>query len=113
MALHSRRLTCKPSAGAGRRGGTLKRIATTAAFACAAALALAGAARTAIVFGVSDDRGKEVDPSAFCATLQYLRMTQNRVAVVWNPAQPTVIPQEQNIQQWLPVAQAAGVKIVF
>ena len=85
------------------------------AFACAAlvALALAGSARTAIAVGVSEDRGKEANAAAFFATLGDIGLTQNRVSIVWNPAQPTVIPQKSNIQQWLPLAQAAGVKIVF
>jgi hypothetical protein len=78
-----------------------------------AALALAGSARTAIAVGVSEDRGKEANAAAFFGTLRDIGLTENRVSIVWNPAQPTVIPQQQKIQQWLPLAQAAGVKIVF
>jgi hypothetical protein len=91
------------------------RSASLAAALCCAALALAGSARTAIAVGVSDDRGKETPAAAaaFFATLQDLGMTQNRVSIIWNPAQPTVIPEQQSIQEWLPYAQAAGVKIVF
>src|SRR3989440_1287009 len=132
--LHSRRRTCNPRSGSNRRGGTLTRItrliahiktalpakpagplwsaSLASALACAA-LALAGSARTAIAVGVSDDRGKEANASAFFSTLHDLGLTENRVSIIWNPAQPTVIPQQQKIQQWLPYAQAAGVKIVF
>src|SRR6266516_2826432 len=115
MPLHSGRLTCNPRSGSNRRGGTLTRITSPITFACAAlvALALAGSARTAIAVGVSEDRGKEADAAAFFATLRDVGLTENRVSIVWNPAQPTVIPQESTIQQWLPLAQAAGVKIVF
>jgi hypothetical protein len=90
----------------------LTRITSLLAFACAA-LALAGSARTATAVGVSEDRGKETDAAGFFATLQDVGLTENRISIVWNPAQPTVIPQEQNIQSWLPLAQVAGVKIVF
>ena len=90
----------------------MTRITSLIAFGCAA-LALAGGARTAIAVGVSDDRGKEANASAFFSTLHDLGLTENRVSIIWNPAQPSVIPQQQKIQQWLPYAQAAGVKIVF
>ena len=88
----------------------MTRITSLIAFGCAA-LALAGGARTAIAVGVSDDRGKEANASAFFSTLHDLGLTENRVSIIWNPAQPSVIPQQQKIQQWLPYAQAAGVKI--
>src|SRR2546428_772644 len=112
MPLHSRRLTCNPRGGSNRRGGTLTRIMSLIAFGCAA-LALAGSARTAIAVGVSEDSGKEANAAAFFATLHDLGLTENRVSMIWNPAQPAVIPQEQKIKEWLPYAQAAGVKIVF
>src|SRR5438034_9011786 len=112
MPLHSGRLTCNPRGGSNRRGGTLTKITSLIAFGCAA-LALAGSARTAIAVGVSEDRGKETNAAAFFATFRAIGLTENRVSIVWNPAQPTVIPQKSNIQQWLPLAQAAGVKIVF
>src|SRR6266576_4329092 len=112
MPLHPRRLTCNPRGGSNRRGGTLTRITSLIAFGCAA-LALAGSARTAIAVGVSEDRGKETNAAAFFATLHDLGLTENRVTVIWNPAQPAVIPQEQKIKQWLPYAQADGVKLVF
>jgi hypothetical protein len=40
-------------------------------------------------------------------------MTENRVSVIWNPSQPTAIPDRGAIQSWLPLAQKAGVRIVF
>src|SRR5207247_722639 len=83
---HARRLTCNPRGGSNRRGGTLTRITSLIAFGCAA-LALAGGARTAIAVGVSDDRGKEANASAFFSTLHDLGLTENRVSIIWNPAQ--------------------------
>jgi hypothetical protein len=90
----------------------LTKITSLIALACAA-LALAGSARTAIAVGVSEDRGKEANAASFFDTLHDIGLTENRVSLVWNPAQPTVIPEQQKIQQWLPLATAAGVKIVF
>ncbi|MGZ4396060.1 MAG: hypothetical protein ACXVZ2_11935 [Gaiellaceae bacterium] len=83
-------------------------------FACAA-LALAGSARSGLTVGVSEDRGKDTSATAaqFFQTLGDVGLTQNRVSIIWNPAQPTSIPQEQEIKNWLPLAQSAGVTIVF
>ena len=60
--------------------------------------------------GVSDDRPKD---AAFFQTLTDLGMTQNRASIVWNPAQPTVIGGQDQIAQWLPMAQSAGIRVVF
>jgi len=79
------------------------------ASACAV-LAVAGAARAGLVVGVSDDRPKN---AAFFQTLGDLGMTQNRASIVWDPAQPNVIGGQDQIAQWLPLAQAAGVRVVF
>jgi hypothetical protein len=62
------------------------------------------------VVGVSDDRPKD---AAFFQTLTDLGMTQNRASIVWNPAQPTVIGGQDQIAQWLPMAQSAGIRVVF
>jgi hypothetical protein len=79
------------------------------ASACAV-LAVAGAARAGLVVGVSDDRPKN---AAFFQTLGDLGMTQNRASIVWDPAQPNVIGGQNQIAQWLPLAQAAGVRVAF
>src|SRR5256885_1561480 len=114
MPLHSRRRTCNPRGGSDRRGGTLTRITSLIAFACAA-LVLAGSARPALTVGVSEDGGKgaSAPAGAFFATLQDVGLAQNRVSIVWNPAQPSSMAQEQEIKNWLPLAQTAGVKVVF
>src|SRR5438067_11001084 len=114
MSLHSRRPTCNPRGGSNRTGGTLTRITSLIAFACVA-LVLAGSARPALTVGVSEDRGKGTSATAgaFFATLQDVGLAQNRVSIVWNPAQPSSIAQEQEIKNWLPLSQTAGVKVVF
>lgn len=76
-----------------------------------AALALAGAAHGTISFGVSEDRGK-IDPNFF-PTLHDVGLSQNRISLVWDPAFPEQIPDQDAIAQMLPVAQAQGVRIVF
>ena len=77
-----------------------------------AALALAGAARSGLSLGVSEDRGKG-NPAVFFATLNDLGLTQNRASIVWDPAQPDTIAGQADIQHWLPLAQAAGIRVVF
>src|SRR5438552_4138607 len=65
----------------------------TALLACACtALALAGSA-SSTTFGVADDAGKYADDggASFFNTLTDLGMTENRIAVFWDPANPTTI----------------------
>jgi hypothetical protein len=78
-----------------------------------AALVVAGAARSSLTIGVSEDRQKDTNASAFFATMNDLGLTQNRASITWDPAQPDVIGGQDLIAQWLPVAQAAGVRVVF
>jgi hypothetical protein len=78
-----------------------------------AALVLAGAAHSGLTVGVSEDRGKQSDAMGFFRTLQDLGMTENRVSVIWDPSRPAMIPERGSIQSWLPLAQKAGVRIVF
>jgi hypothetical protein len=79
------------------------------ASACAV-LAVAGAARAGLTVGVSDDRPKD---AVFFQALGDLGMTQNRASIIWDPAQPNVIGGQNAIAQWLPIAQSAGIRIVF
>ncbi len=79
------------------------------ASACAV-LAVAGAARAGLTVGVSDDRPKD---AAFFQALGDLGVTQNRASIIWDPAQPNVIGGQDVIAQWLPIAQSAGIRIVF
>jgi len=90
----------------------MKRITGPIALLCAAA-ALTGSARAGITFGVSEDRARSGDPAAFFATLGDLGLTENRASLSWDTAAPDVIPGQGQIQTWLPMAQAAGVRVVF
>jgi hypothetical protein len=89
----------------------LTRISGLIVCACAA-LVLAGAAQGGLAIGVSDDGGK-ANPSAFFAALTDIGMSQNRVSITWDPAKPTQIAGQASIAAWLPMAQAAGVNVVF
>ncbi|MGB2875797.1 MAG: hypothetical protein WBB76_10035 [Gaiellaceae bacterium] len=90
----------------------MTRISGLASSICAA-LTLAGAAQGGMTFGVSEDRGKNTDPASFFATLKDLGFTDNRATLAWDPSQPDVIPGKDSLALWLPLAQAAGVRIVF
>jgi hypothetical protein len=93
-------------------GRTIKRISASFVSACAA-LALAGAAHSGLSVGVSEDRGKSTDAAGFFATMNDLGLSQNRASIVWDPAQPDTIAGQADIQHWLPLAQAAGIRVVF
>ena len=87
----------------------------TAALACAlAALAFAGAA-SSTTFGVADDAGKYADDSgaSFFSTLNDLGMTENRIAVFWDPANPTTIVDQAFLDRSIPQATQRGIEVVF
>ncbi len=90
----------------------LTKILSLTASLCAV-LALAGAAHGGVSFGVSEDRGRGGDTSAFLATFADVGLTQNRASIVWDPAEPNVISGQEELTAWVPAAQAAGVRIVF
>jgi hypothetical protein len=109
MPSHVSRSTCKARSGSITGGGTI--IKSSALFAAACALlALAAAAQAGLTFGVSDDRPKD---AAFFQALGDLGLKQNRATIVWDPAQPNVIGGQAQLAQWLPLAQSAGVRVVF
>src|ERR671934_2213793 len=86
-----------------------------AALACVlAALVLAGAA-SATTFGVSDDAGKYADDSGagFFSMLNDLGMTENRIAVFWDPADPTTIVDQAFLDRSIPHATKRGVEVMF
>jgi hypothetical protein len=80
-----------------------------AALACTAA----GTARAGLDVGVTEDTGKAGTGAAFFATLDDIGLTVNRVSVNWDLRTPTTIPQQAEVQAWLPRAQATGTRIVF
>jgi hypothetical protein len=87
----------------------------TAALACLlSALALSGAA-SGTTFGVADDTGKYADDggAAFFTALRDVGMTENRIAVMWDPARPTTITEQTFLDRSLPQAAARGIEVIF
>jgi hypothetical protein len=87
----------------------------TAVLACAcAALALAGSA-SSTTFGVADDAGKYADDGGanFFNMLTDLGMTENRIAVFWDPANPATIVDQAFLDRAIPQAMRRGLEVVF
>src|ERR671934_1932148 len=79
-----------------------------------AALSLTGAA-AGTNFGVADDSGKYAEDggASFFSTLNDLGMTENRVAVTWDPASPTTITDRAFLDRSIPKAVARGIDVTF
>jgi hypothetical protein len=79
-----------------------------------AALAFAGAA-SSTTFGVADDAGKYADDSGanFFSMLNDLGMTENRMAVFWDPANPTTIVDQAFLDRAVVQATRHGVEVIF
>jgi hypothetical protein len=87
----------------------------TAALACLlAALAFTGAA-SSTTFGVADDAGKYANDggTSFFSMLNDLGMTENRIAVFWDPANPTTIVDQAFLDRSVPQATKRGVEVMF
>jgi hypothetical protein len=87
----------------------------TAVLACAcAALALSSAA-SSTTFGVADDAGKysEDGGASFFNMLTDLGMTENRIAVFWDPANPTTIVDQAFLDRAIPRAMRRGLEVMF
>jgi|tagenome__1003787_1003787.scaffolds.fasta_scaffold20975324_2 hypothetical protein len=78
-----------------------------------AALALTGSAAANVTFGITEDTGALNDPSAFYTTLNDLGATENRIAISWDAAKPTAIPNQSALDFWIPQAAIRGVRVVF
>ena len=91
----------------------MRRITAVLAAACAA-LALAGAAAST-TFGVADDAGKYAEDggAGFFTMLTQLGMTENRMAVFWDAAQPATIYDQPFFDRAVPQAQKRGIEVIF
>jgi hypothetical protein len=92
------------------------RLTRISSLACCTALALmlAGAAQGSLEVGVTEDAGKASDAGVgFFASMTDLGLTANRVSIPWDPASPTVIQSQAEIESWLPTAQATHARIIF
>jgi hypothetical protein len=89
------------------------RITAVLASACAA-LVLTGAAG-GTTFGVADDAGKYAEDrgAQFFTMLTDLGMTENRIAVFWDPANPTTIVDQAFLDRSIPQAMQRGIEVIF
>jgi hypothetical protein len=89
------------------------RITAALASACVA-LVLAGSA-SSTTFGVADDAGKYAEDggASFFTMLTQLGMTENRMAVFWDPTQPTTIYDQAFLDRAIPQAQRRGIEVIF
>jgi hypothetical protein len=90
----------------------VKKSLFVACCACAA-LVLCGRASANVSFGITEDTGALGDPTMFYSTLNDLGATENRIAINWDPAQPTTIPNQPGLDYWLPQAAIHGVRVLF
>jgi hypothetical protein len=66
-----------------------------------------------VSFGITEDTGALADPTLFYSTLNDLGATENRIAISWDPAQPTTIPNQAALDVWVPTAAIRGVRMIF
>jgi hypothetical protein len=66
-------------------------------------------------FGAADDATKYAEDGGawLDGRLSSLGMTENRLTIRWNPAQPATIPEKAFLDRSLPVAAARGIRVVF
>ena len=74
----------------------------------------AGGASAALRTGVADDLGRYPDQSVwFLDNLGELGMSENRITVNFDPAAPTTIPDQWQLDLYVPLATLRGVRPVF
>jgi hypothetical protein len=87
------------------------------AFTLVSALAALWLAPTASAFavGVADDRGKEVPERTtfFLDAMRDIGLTENRLAVIWNPDQPRTIPDKALLDSFVAQATARQIRLIF
>jgi hypothetical protein len=74
-------------------GDRVKQTLLVACCACAL-LAFCGNAAANVSFGITEDTGALGDPTMFYSTLKSLGASENRISILWDPAQPTTIPNQ-------------------
>ena len=94
------------------KGRILKKL--TAALALALALTCSASA-SAVEFGANDDTGKYLagGSASYFGQMAAAGLRQNVMTVKWDPAAPMTIPDKAFLDAAVPVAQAAGIKVVF
>jgi hypothetical protein len=86
-----------------------------AALACALAALVLASAASSTTFGVADDSGKYADDSGagFFSMLNDLGMSENRIAVFWDPANPRTIVDQAFLDRSVPQATRRGIELMF
>ena len=88
----------------------------TLTLACALAVLVAPAvARAELVVGAADNRPESSPEQAerFYDTMAAVGLTENRLAVIWNPQQPTQIDRREALDAAVVLAAARGVRLTF
>jgi len=78
-----------------------------------AALAFCGRAAANVRFGITEDTGALRDPVTFYSALNDLGAGENRIAISWDPAQPTAISNQAALDYWIPAATVRAVRVLF
>jgi len=91
----------------------MRRLVVLILAAVGAALALAGPAAADLQIGVVEDGVRGPDPGLFLDRMSELGMSEVRVTVSWDPAAPTTIHEQQDIERMLPFAQARGIRVIL
>jgi hypothetical protein len=78
-----------------------------------AAVVLAGPAAADLRIGVVDDHAKSSDPDVFFGQMNDIGLSEVRVTILWDPAQPTTIREQAEIERMLPFAEARGIRVIF
>ena len=83
--------------------------------ACSAPLLAVLPAHAAPRFGVAEDATKYAEDggASLYPRIRSLGMVENRIAVRWNPVDPTEILERRFLDRVLPVATRSGVRVVF
>jgi hypothetical protein len=70
---------------------------------------------SAYTVGVADDRGRDVPERTvtFLDAMQEIGLTENRLAVIWNPDQPRTIPDKALLDAYVAAATARQIRLVF
>lgn len=82
---------------------------------CSAALLAAAPAHAGPRFGVAEDATKYAEDggASLYPRIRSLGMVENRIAVRWNPVEPTEILERRFLDRALPVAARSGIRVVF
>jgi hypothetical protein len=87
----------------------------TITLACAFALLLAASAGAEIIVGAADNRPESSPEQAerFYDTMVEIGLKENRLAVIWNPQNPTRIERQAALDQAVALAGARGIRLTF